>query len=205
MALLALGAGLLLGTGIGLPTAHWVAGFLVHPAAATTSAAGGQPSPPAQSRPSSTPAAPSSGTPSPSPTPTAPPPTCPPLASGQQPLDALRPPPSGYAAASGLDWLGCGDATIPATAPFTVGAPWLVVASYSCPAGTAAQSTGSTLTVSESGGVAGAAAEALVASRGDAADVIGEGAGGSPLGTGSYRLSVVTASACLWHLAVYRG
>jgi hypothetical protein len=206
-AVLALAVGLLLGAGIGLPTAHWVAGFLLaHPGVAAASPGGpGHPSTSAPSELPSTPAASSPGTPAASPPPTAPPPTCSPLASGQQPLDPLRPPPSGYAADATLDWVGCGVETLPAAAPFTVGGSWLVAVSYSCPTGVTAAATGSTLTVSESGGLAGSAAEAIAESRGDDGDVIQGGLDGTTLGPGTYRLTVAAAPACLWHLAVYRG
>src|ERR1039458_8871924 len=51
---LSLTAGLILGAGIGLPTAHWVAGYLIRtPAAAAASGSVAQPSPTARPQPSS--------------------------------------------------------------------------------------------------------------------------------------------------------
>jgi hypothetical protein len=128
-----------------------------------------------------------------------------PLAAGQQPLDPLRPPPSGYAADPALEWVGCGAGTVPASSPFSLSDPWLVAVSYTCPGGTAVQGSGLTLTVSETGGSAGSASEPVVESRGDGADVTDGALGGTSLVPGTYRLSVATASACLWHLEVYRG
>src|ERR1017187_6442597 len=137
---LSLTAGLILGAGIGLPTAHWVAGFLTRvPAVGGPPGSAVQPSSTASPRPSIT----SSQA------------ACSPLATGQQPLDPLRQPPSGYTADTALDWVGCGAATLPATVGFTVAGPWLVALSYTCPTGTAPASGGTTtLTVSETSSLA---------------------------------------------------
>ncbi|MGA2282968.1 MAG: hypothetical protein ABSH07_04700 [Candidatus Dormibacteria bacterium] len=207
-ALISLGAGLILGTGIGLPTAHWVAGFLTltrAPALAAASPAAGGSSPAGRTQPAGSPTPVSSPAPTPSLTPTASPPTCSPLANGEQPLDPLRAPPSGYSADAALDWVGCGGATVPAGSPFTVSGAWTLAVSYTCPSGTAAQSTGPTLTVDETAAPADSGTSTIAAPRGDAADLLEGGLVSLALGAGSYRLNVVTPSACLWHLAVYRG
>jgi hypothetical protein len=193
---------LILGAGIGLPTAHWVAGFLTRtPGVAATSGSASQPSPAAQPRPSSTP---SPGPATPIPTSTASEMACAPLAAGQSPLDALHPPPSGYTMDAALDWLGCGGELLPTAGAFTVGDPWLVALSYSCPVGTAAASTGATLTVSQASDLPGSGPEVIVDGRADSADVTEGGPAGSAMGPGTYRLSVAGPAACLWHLAVYR-
>ncbi|MGP8160215.1 MAG: hypothetical protein ACLQGJ_03180 [Candidatus Dormibacteria bacterium] len=205
-AVVSLGAGLILGTGIGLPTAHWVAGFLTgHLALATASPAAGGSSPAGRTQPAGTPTPVSSPAPTPSLTPTASPPTCSPLANGEQPLDPLRAPPSGYSADAALDWVGCGSATVPAGSPFTVSGAWTLAVSYTCPAGTSAQSTGPTLAVDETAASADAGTSTIAAPRGDAADLLEGGLGSVTLGAGSYRLNVVTSATCLWHVAVYRG
>ena len=101
---LGLTAGLILGAGIGLPTAHWVAGFLI-PTTATappSSSSAALPSPTARPQPSSA-SSPALATPVPTATLSATP--CAPLATGQQPLDPLHPPPSGYTAVTTLDWI----------------------------------------------------------------------------------------------------
>ena len=110
VAYLSLGAGLVLGAGIGLPTAHWVSEVLIRtPILAPTSP--GPASPSGSPRSSGT-ATPIAATPSPSSTPSASLLACPALASGQQPLGPLRPAPSGFAADAALDWVGlrCSDA-----------------------------------------------------------------------------------------------
>jgi hypothetical protein len=195
-AFLFLGAGLVLGTGIGLPIAHWVSGILTATPGAST-AAGHAPSPaPAQAI--ATP--PATGAAVSSPTPTASPPVCAPLADGQHPLEPLRPPPAGYTASAALDWVACGDRSIPAGSGFTVTGSWLVAVSYTCPTGTAAAATGPTLIVGEVGALPGSTAAGLADPRGDAADLTAA----PVVGPGTYRLSVAAASDCLWHLAVYR-
>jgi hypothetical protein len=80
----------------------------------------------------------------------------------------------------------------------------MVAISYTCPTGTAAQSTRPTLEVSDSAVPIGGPGM-VAAARGDDADLLGGGAGGVGLGAGSYWLDVTTAPTCLWHLAVYRG
>jgi hypothetical protein len=204
-ALLSLGAGLVLGVGIGLPSAHWVSGVLIHPPLASSSPSAGSSSPPARPQSSGTLLPSSSATPTSSSTATPSPPTCSPLAHGQQSLDPLQPPPSGYTADASLDWVGCGDTTVPAVSPFTVSGPWLVAVSYTCPSGTAAETTGPTLIVSQAGVSAGSSPEAVAEAQGDDANAIYDGLSGSSLGPGSFRLEVAAAPACLWHLAVYRG
>ncbi|MGD1052840.1 MAG: hypothetical protein ABR950_03330 [Candidatus Dormibacteria bacterium] len=197
---LSLSAGLVLGAGIGLPTAHWVAGFLTRtPAIVGSSGYQGQPSATAEPRPSSTATPVAVATPGS--TPTLSPAACSPLATGQQPLDSLRPPASGYTADSALDWIGCGTESLPATTGFTVGGVWVAALSYTCPAGTAAASTGATLTVSATSALAGSGATVILQGRTDSSDVTA----GSAIGPGTYRLSVAGPLACLWHLAVYRG
>ena len=180
---LCLTAGVILGAGIGLPTAHWVAGFLI-PTIAT---------------------APPSSSSAPVPTPTLSATPCAPLATGQQPLDPLHPPPSGYTAVTTLDWIGCGGELLPPAGALAVGGPWLVALSYTCPTGTAAASTGATLTVSEAGALSGSSPEVIAEGRTDSADVTGGGPTGSAIGPGSYRLNVTGPTTCLWHLEVYRG
>jgi hypothetical protein len=200
---LCLTAGLILGAGIGLPTAHWVAGFLTPtPTVAVPSTSAGLPSPTARPQPSSA-SSPAPATPIPTATLSATP--CAPLATGQQPLDPLHPPPSGYTAVTTLDWIGCGGELLPPAGAFAVGGPWLVALSYTCPAGTAAASTGATLTVSEAGVLPGSSPEVIAEGRTDSADVTGGGPAGSAIGPGSYRLNVTGPTTCLWHLAVYRG
>lgn len=204
-ALVPLVAGLVLGTGMGLPIAHWVAGVLAHPAPlAAPSGSGAPTSPAAQPGPSSTPLPSRAALSTPSATPAPSPPTCSPLASGQQPLEPLRSPPLGYGAVAALDWVGCGSEAVPAGSVFTVGASWLVAVSYTCPSGIATQAVEPTLSVSESSPPFTSGSEVVIENRADSADVIG-GAGGLGLQPGSYRLTLVTSPACLWHLAVYRG
>jgi hypothetical protein len=146
---ISLTAGLILGAGIGFPTAHWVAGFLTPaPPAAVPSSSAAQPSPTARPQPSS---AVSPAPDTPIPTATLSPTACAPLAAGQDPLDPLHSPSSGYTMLAALDWLGCGGELLPSAGAFTVGGPWLVAISYTCPTGTAAASTGATLTISETG------------------------------------------------------
>jgi hypothetical protein len=204
VAYLSLGAGLVLGAGIGLPTAHWVSEVLIRaPVLAPTSpgpaSAGGSPR-------SSGTAAPISAAPSPSSTPSASLLACPALASGQQPLGPLHPAPSGFAADAALDWVGCGAQTLPAMGAFTVAGTWLLAVAYTCPGGTAAAASGPTVTVSDLQATASAAAPAAIAShRGDSASAVDGGPGGAALAPGSYRLSVAAPPACLWHLAIYRG
>ncbi|MGO8686289.1 MAG: hypothetical protein ACLQT7_03765 [Candidatus Dormibacteria bacterium] len=204
-AVLALAAGLVLGSGIGLPTAHWVAGFLTPslPVTATPSGSTAGPSPSA-SQPSSAPTTATPTSPAPSSAATPSPPGCSPLVSGQQPLVPLRSPPSGYKADPALDWIGCGPGTVPAADSLILTGSWLVAVAYTCPGGTAAGGSGSTLTVSEAG-AAGSGSEVIIESRADSAVVTGGDLGGSPLTPGAYRLSVSVARVCLWHLAVYRG
>jgi len=204
-ALVPLAAGLVLGTGMGLPIAHWVAGVLAHPAPlAAPPGAGAQASPAARPGPSSSPAPAGAGVPTPSATPIASPPTCSPLASGQQPLAPLRSPPLGYGAVAALDWVGCGTEAVPSGSAFTIGASWLVAVSYTCPTGTAAKAGESVLSVSESSPPFSSISVIVIQNRADSADLIG-GAGGVGLEPGSYWLTLVTSPACLWHLAVYRG
>ena len=201
---LCLTAGVILGAGIGLPTAHWVAGFLI-PTIATappSSSSAALPSPTARPQPSSA-SSPAPATPVPTATLSATP--CVPLATGQQPLDPLHPPPSGYTAVTTLDWIGCGGELLPPAGAFAVGSPWLVALSYTCPTGTAAASTGATLTVSEAGALPGPSPEVIAEGWTDSADVTGGGPAGSAIGPGSYRLNVTGPTTCLWHLAVYRG
>jgi hypothetical protein len=201
---LSLTAGLILGAGIGIPTAHWVAGFLTRvPAVGGPPGSAVQPSSTALPLPSITSSpAPATAVPTPTPSQAA----CSPLATGQQPLDPLRQPPSGYTADTALDWVGCGAATLPATDGFTVAGPWLVALSYTCPTGTAPASGGTTtLTVSETSSLADVGPQAIVAGRSDSADVTDGGPDGSALGAGAYHLNVVGPLACIWHLAVYRG
>ena len=199
---LSLTAGLILGAGIGLPTAHWVAGYLTGtPAAAAASGSFAQPSPTARPQPSSG-SSPAPATPVP--TPTLAETACAPLAAGQQSLDPLHPPPSGYTTDAALDWIGCGAEILPQAGGFTVGGTWLVALSYTCPGGTAAASIGATLTVSQAAAPPGSTPEVIAQGRADSADVTGGGTAGSALGPGTYRLSVAGPTACLWHLAVYR-
>ena len=204
VAFLSLGAGLVLGAGIGLPTAHWVSEVLIRapvlapPSAGPASASGGP-------RSSGT-ATPIPATPSPSANPSPSLLACPALASGQQPLSSLRLVPSGFAADPTLDWVGCGVQTLPATAAFTVTGTWLVAVAYTCPGGTAAASSGPTVVVGDLGAAAPAASpEAIASHRGDSGSTIDAGPGGMALAPGSYRLNVLAPSTCLWHLAVYRG
>jgi hypothetical protein len=200
---LSLAAGLVLGAGIGLPTAHWVAGYLTRtPALAAPSGSAAQTSPTAQPPPS-TASSPAPATPVP--TPTGSPTACAPLATGQQPLDPLHTPPSGYTTDAALDWIGCGAERLPPASGFTVGGPWLAALSYTCPTGTAAASTGATLTVSQTGALPGSSPEVIAEGRADSDDVTGGGPAGSAIDPGTYRLSVTGPTACLWHLAVYRG
>lgn len=194
--------GLILGAGIGFPTAHWVAGFLTPPpTAAVPSSSAAQPSPTARPQPSSA-ASPAPGTPIP--TATLSPTACAPLAAGQEPLASLHSPSSGYTMLAALDWLGCGGELLPSTGALTVDVPWLVAISYTCPTGTAAASTGAALTVSEAGALPGSSPEVIAEGRTDSADLTGAGPAGSAIGPGSYRLSVTGPTTCLWHLAVYR-
>ena len=200
--ILCLAAGFILGSGIGLPTAHWVAGFLTPaPGAAVPSSPAAQPSPTARPQPSSA-VSPAPATPVP--TATVSPTACAPLAIGQQSLAPLHSPPSGYTTLVALDWIGCGAELLPSAGAFTVGGPWLVALSYTCPTGTAAASTGATLTVSEAGALPGSSPEVIAEGRTDSADLTGAGPAGSAIGPGSYRLSVTGPTTCLWHLAVYR-
>jgi len=200
--ILCLAAGLLLGSGIGLPTAHWVAGILTPaPGAAVPSSPAAQASPAARPQPSSA-ASPAPATPVP--TATASPTACAPLAIGQQPLAPLHSPPSGYTALAALDWIGCGAAHLPSAGAVTLGGPWLVALSYTCPTGTAAASTGAPLTVSEAGALTGSGPQVIAEGRTDSADLTGGGPAGSAISPGSYHLSVEGPSTCLWHLAVYR-
>lgn len=203
VAYLSLGAGLVLGAGIGLPTAHWVSEVLITPVIAPSSP--GPASPSVSPRPSGT-ATPIAATPSPGSTPSPALLACPPLASGQQPLGALRPAPAGFAADPTLDWVGCGALTLPLGGAFTVPASWLVALAYTCPGGTAAASPGPTVAVSDLVAAAPAATpEAIATRRGDSGSAIDAGAGGAPFAPGSHRLSVLAPPTCLWHLAVYRG
>jgi hypothetical protein len=200
---LSLIAGLILGAGIGLPTAHWVAGLLT-PASAGTGSSGSaaQPSPTAQLQPSTAPtSAPATLVAPPTPSQTA----CAPLLTGQQPLDPLHPPPSGYTTDATLDWIGCGAEALPPTTVFTVGGSWLASLSYTCPPGTAAASSGATLTVSATSVLPGSSPAVIAEGRADSADVTGGGPAGAVIGPGTYRLNVEGPPACLWHLAVYRG
>ena len=199
---LSLTAGLILGAGIGLPTAHWVAGYLTRTPEVAPSGSAAQTSPTAQPQPS-TASSPAPATPVP--TPTLSQTACAPLATGQQPLDPLHTPPAGYTTDAALDWIGCGAERLPPGSGFTVGVPWLVALSYTCPTGTAAASTGATLTVSQAAAPPGSSPEVIAQGRADSADVTGGGTAGSALGPGTYRLSVAGPTACLWHLAVYRG
>lgn len=200
---LSLTAGVILGAGIGLPTAHWVAGFITQaPLGAGPSGSAVQPSPTARPQPSSTASeAPATAVPTAIPSQLA----CSPLAAGQQPLDPLRPPPTGYRADAALDWVGCGATTLPATDGFTAAGQWLVALSYTCPTGTAAASSGTAVTVSETSTLVDLGPEAIAVGRGDSGDVTDGGPDGSALGAGTYHLSVVGPPACIWHLAVYRG
>ena len=199
---LSLTAGLILGAGIGLPTAHWVAGYLTRTPEVAPSGSAAQTSPTAQPQPS-TASSPAPATPVPTPTPSQT--ACAPLATGQQPLDPLHTPPAGYTTDAALDWIGCGAERLPPGSGFTVGVPWLVALSYTCPTGTAAASTGATLTVSQTGALPGSSPEVIAEGRADSDDVTGGGPAGSAIGPGTYRLSVTGPDACLWHLAVYRG
>jgi len=204
VAYLSLGAGLVLGAGIGLPTAHWVSEVLIRtPILAPTSP--GPASPSGSPRSSGT-ATPIAVTPAPSSTPSPSLLACPALASGQQPLGPLRPAPSGFAADTTLDWVGCGAQTLPATSAFTVAGTWLVAVAYTCPGGTAAASSGPTVAVSDLvAATPEATPEAIASHRGDSGSAIDAGPGGAALAPGSYRLSVLAPPTCLWHLAVYRG
>ena len=203
VAYLSLGAGLVLGAGIGLPTAHWVSGLFRTPILAPTSPVLASPSGRPRSSGTATPVAviPStSATPFPSLL------ACPALASGQQPLGPLRPAPSGFAVDATLDWVGCGAQTLPATGAFTVAGSWLVAVAYTCPGGTAAASSGPTVAVSDLvAATPEATPEAIASHRGDSGSAIDAGPGGAALAPGSYRLSVLAPPTCLWHLAVYRG
>ena len=199
---ISLTAGLILGAGIGLPTAHWVAGFLTrNPPVTAASGSAAQPSPTAQPQPSSASSPPATPVATPTPSVMA----CAPLAAGQQPLDPLHAPPSGYTMVVALDWLGCGAELLPPAGGFTVGDAWLVALSYSCPAGTAAATTGVTLTVTQTSAQPGSGPEVIAEGRADSADITGGEPAGSAVGPGTYRLSVSGPTACLWHLAVYRG
>ena len=200
--ILCLAAGFILGSGIGLPTAHWVASFITPtPTAAVHPSSAAQPSPTAPPQPSS---APSPAPDTPIPTATLSPVACAPLATGQAPLDPLHSPSSGYTKLATLDWLGCGGELLPPAGAFTVDVPWLVAISYTCPTGTAAASTGAALTVSEAGALPGSSPEVIAEGRTDSADLTGAGPAGSAIGPGSYRLSVTGPTTCIWHLAVYR-
>jgi hypothetical protein len=204
VAYLSLGAGLVLGAGIGLPTAHWVSEVLIGPHALAPTSPG--PAAPTGSPRSSGIAPPITATPSPSSTPSPSLLACSPLASGQQALGALRPAPSGFAADPTLDWVACGALTLPVSGAFTVPGTWLIAVAYTCPGGTAAASSGPTVAVSDLLAAAPAATpEAIATQRGDSGSAIDAGPGGAPLAPGSYRLSVLAPSTCLWHLAVYRG
>jgi hypothetical protein len=204
VAYLSLGAGLVLGAGIGLPTAHWVSALLIP--SPNLGAASPRPAAPSGSPRSSGTATPIAVTPLASATPTPSLLACPPLAGGQQPLGPLRPAPSGFAAEAALDWVGCGAGTLPATGAFTVTGTWLVAVAYTCPTGTSATGSGPTLAVSDLVVAAPAATpEAIGSDRGDSGSAIDAGPGGAALAAGSYRLSVLAPSTCLWHLAVYRG
>jgi len=202
VAYLSLGAGLVLGAGIGLPTAHWVSGVLIRtPPPPSISPVAASPSGNPRSPRAATPAV---VTPSPSSTPSPSPIACPALAAGQQPLGPLPPAPSGFSADAALDWVGCGTQTLPATGAFTVDGNWLVALAFTCPAGTAAASPGPTLAVSALVELAsGATSEAIGSHPGDAGSALDAGPG-EALAPGSYRLSVLTSPTCIWHLAVDR-
>ncbi len=200
------GVGMLLGLVMGLPVAHALVELVLHPGPAGISSSTGLPtsSPSAVATPSATPRPTSSATPSPTPSSSPSSPICAPLAAGQHSLDALQAPPPGYAADASLDWLGCGDQTLPSSSSeFTEAGGWLLALSYSCPAGTATPAAGPTITVANSAPNLGLTALPVADEQGDFGDITSSGLGGAGLSAGSHQLQVGAPGTCLWHLAVY--
>jgi len=194
--------GLLIGAAIGLPVAHLLVDLVIHPPATGSPGTGTGPPPVSTPVAALTPTPSSQATPSPTPQATSPP--CPALSPGQHSLDALEPAPTSYRAAAGLDWMGCGDATLPSsTATFTMSSGWLIAVSYSCPTGTAATGSATVITVTDLAAEEGVSLVALAEGGTDFGDVISPGLGGAGLDNGPQQLQIMALAPCLWHVAVY--
>lgn len=196
--------GMLFGLAVGLPVAHALVELVFHSGPAGTSSTGPpSSSPTAVTSPFATPRPPSSATPSLTPSSSPSSPICAPLAAGQHSLDSLLAPPPGYAADASLDWLGCGDQTLPtSSSEFTAAGAWLFALSYSCPSGTATPAAGPTITVAESDPHLGLTAVPVAEQQGEFGDITSAGLGVG-FSAGSHQLQVGAPSTCLWHLAVY--